>query len=1282
MTDVRARLAELTPSERERLLARLDSASGPSATRAPPVRGHHTRAPMSFAQERLWFLDRFEGAGSSYNLGVGFRLEGPLDLETLNRCLAELAARHESLRTAFVSSDGVTSQVIEPTIGLAVTVLDVSSAPAGERVLEARELVHEHLRRPFDLARPPLLRAIVVRLGHDDHILALIMHHIISDGWSLAVILRDLGAIYGSLVAGAASALTPLPVQYIDYTLWQREWIESGGVDRQLAHWRDRLAGLETIALPTDGQRRTTQMANAVRHDFALGDDRYERLLRFARTTGCTPYMALLAVFHTLLHRYSGQDDVTVGSPIAGRTYRQLDDVVGFFVNTLVLRGDTSGRLSFRALLARTRELALEAYANQDVPFQLLVNELRPRENTRNPLFQANLNVQAGPGQTLELAGIRVTDLPVECPGAQFDLALEVITRSGGAHGILTANRDLFEPATIERVAGHLRTLVDEVVGSPDQPLDSLRILPEGERRQVLVTWNDTAVADRAGPTVHGRIAALAQRTPDAVAISDADGPVTYGDLDAEANRVAHRLDRIGARETLVAVCLERSALLDIALLGILKAGSAYVPLDPGYPRERLDYMLRDSGATHVVTSEGLCDRLPSGSARRLLLDRSDLAGESDVTPERACEAGSVAYAMYTSGSTGRPKAVLGTHRGILNRVRWMERRFAWGPGDRCCQMTSSSFVDSVWEIFGPLLGGVPLVVAAPGLETEPARLVHFLRGESITRLVLVPALLRAVLDVLEASGDGLPALRVCVSSGEPLAPPLAQRALAALPGSRLLNLYGSSECAADISAHEVVAPVDADRPVPVGRPIDNTRIYVLDGGLEPVPIGVTGELYAAGAGLSHGYLGRPGLTAERFVPDPFGADGTRLYRTGDRGRVRSDGAIEVMGRSDGQVKVRGQRVELGEVETALLNQPGIAEAVVVGHEDSAGDTELTAFVVSREGETLDVDTLRRELGRGLPRFMVPAAFVSLGALPRGPSGKVDRRALPRPDRERTTLRPRIAPRTATEAVLAELWKRLLELDDIGVEDDFFDLGGHSLLSVRMLAEIERGLARELSLATMFEVPTIAEVAARLDREFPSPPWSSLVPIRSRGRHAPVFLVHGVDAKAGPITSLAECVPGDRPSYGIRASGRGLAGDCVETIRTLQPSGPYYLVGVAYAGTVAFEMARLLQAQGQSVAMLLLVDVPAPGYRRRLLEPLDIRRGARARYHGPVTLVWGARGDGRRTAGGEVTRWRRLAPGALEVFELPVEDWADPDGPVREQLVAIVAGCLSAGQAP
>ncbi len=1611
--EIAERVARLSPAKRALLEQRLRAQRSPRDGLIPRRRPSD-RAPLSFAQQRLWFLHQMDPEGCLYNIPQAFRIGGDLDVDALRRALDAVVARHEALRTTFVAEGEVPAQVFVAGRPVDLRTLDLRGRP--DAGAEAQRLLSEEARRPFDLSADLMLRALLLRTGQQDRILLLTLHHIAADGWSLGVLFEEVSALYRAFAAGEEASLPDLPIQYADFSEWQRRRMEGALLDGQLSYWRHHLGGdLPALDLPVDRPRPPVQTYRGTTHGFALPRPLHGALQDLARQERATLFMALLAGFEALLCRYTGQEDIAVGTPIANRNRAEVEGVIGCFVNVLAPRTDLSGDPTFRDLLRRVRGVTLGAYDHQDLPFERLVEELHPeRDLSRNPLFQVMFALQNVPARVLELPGLSVSPVEVHTGTSKFDLTLTVEERPDGLAGGFEYSADLFDAATVERMAGHFRTLLEGAAANPDAPLSRLPLLTEAERC-LLVSWNDTA-CDYPDRRIHQLFEDQAAKAPEAVAVAAEDGQLTYAELNARANRLAHHLRRLGVGpDARVGLCTERSLDMVVGLLGILKAGGAYVPLDPAYPEDRLTLMLEDAGVSVLLTQGHLAGRLSACGARTLCIDTgwAGVAREPDDNPEVGVAPGNLAYVIYTSGSTGRPKGVMVEHRNVANFFAAMDRHLrpeegagVWlavtslsfdisalellwtlargfkvvlyaghdrrgshrsrvqSPGSktmtqdsdvRCVDFSlfyfasdggeaggdkyrllleGAKFADrhgfaavwtperhfhafgglypnpsvagaalaaltqrvqiragsvvlplhhpirvaEEWALVDNLSGGrvgvsfasgwqsndfvlnpetyadrkalmfrnietvrrlwrgerlafvgpngkevevqtlprpvqpeLPVWVTAAGspdtfrmageiganllthllgqgvedlaekiavyrrareghghgrghvtlmvhtfvgededevretvrgpmtdylrsavdlikqaatsspqltlrsrqtgkspvelleskdlseedmralldhaferyfktsglfgtpetcLDTvrrlraadvdEIACLIDFgvetgaalahlehlnalrelafaeaapagasipdlIAAHGVTHLQCTPSMARLLVADEETRG-ALGSLRTLLIGGEAFPAELA-RELSGVVSGDVLNVYGPTETTIWSALHRLDGPED---PVPIGHPLANTGLYILDRYLQPVPVGQPGELFIGGHGVVRGYLNRPELTAERFIPDPFGGDpGARLYRTGDLARYRMDGAVEFLGRLDHQVKVRGYRVELGEIESLLDQHPAVRTSVVVAREDTPGDQRLVAYLIPRGDGMPQEEGLRDHLRKKLPEFMVPAAFISLDAFPLTPNGKVDRKALPAPDRAAPApTRASVEPRDELERQLLRIWEEVLDRRPVGVWDNFFDLGGHSLLAVRLFAQVEQALGRKLPLATLFQAPTVAQLAGVLREKGWSAPWSALAPIHPHGSRPPFYFVHAHGGNVLGYYDLARHLGADQPFYGLQAQGLSggdvhrfeeMAVSYVREVRMLQPRGPYFLGGWCMGGNIALEMAQQLRRQGEEVGLVVLVQSAHPDYPRyrpgvtrlhrlacRLAERLDL----------------------------------------------------------------------------
>ncbi len=1039
--------------------------------------------PLSFAQQRLWFLAQLGDEHSAYHIPAALRLRGALDPVALARALDRIVARHEALRTTFVlGPDEAAQQRIAPAdVGFALRQQDLAGQPDAERLLQAVTL--EEATAPFDLAHGPLARGRLVRMGEGDHALLLTLHHIIADGWSAGVLTRELGLLYHAFRQGAPDPLPALAVQYADYAHWQRGWLTAEVVQQQGQYWQQTLAGAPSVlALPTDRPRPPQQDYRGQRLALVIDAPLTHSLKALSQRHGTTLFMTVLAAWAAVLGRLAGQEDVVIGTPAANRRHAQVEDLIGFFVNTLAVRIDLAATPQVAALLQQVKQQVLAAQAHQDLPFEQVVEVLRPeRSLAHTPVFQAMLAWQGAGHGPLALGELSVENLEPAHGAAKFDLLLDLAEIDDQLRGSLEYATALFDESTVQRCLGYLQAMLRGMVADDRASVAGVELLDAGQRRQLLEGFNATAVEYPQGLTLHSLFEAQVARCGTAVAVQDEHGSLTYQALNEQANRIAHRLIGLGiGPDDRVAICLERGQAMVAGLLGILKAGAAYVPLDPDYPATRLSYMLENSAPAVILSQQSLQGLLPPGAAPLLLLDaehaqREGLLdqppgnpGRADVSPEHLC------YVIYTSGSTGRPKGVMNQHGAVVNRLLWMQQQYRLDAADRVLQKTPFSFDVSVWEFFWPLFTGARLIMARPGGHRDPAYLHQVIVEQGITTLHFVPSML----DLFLAHGaPGHAGLRRVMCSGEALPGSLVRRFRQQWPDTGLFNLYGPTEAAVDVTAWDCNGPL-ASIPdnTPIGRPIANTRMYVLDAHRQPVPLGVAGELYIGGVQVARGYLNQPQLTAERFLDDPF--SNGRLYRTGDLGRYLADGTLEYLGRNDDQVKIRGLRIELGEIQARLATAPGVQECVVVAQGDGLGDKRLVAYVTARQAHpVLDIAELRAHVHGVLPDYMVPAAYVQLDALPLTPNGKLDRKALPAADAQALVRRDYQAPQGPTEATLAQLWAELLKVERVGRQDHFFEQGGHSLMAVTLLARM-RQVGLNADIRVLFAQPTLAAFAA------------------------------------------------------------------------------------------------------------------------------------------------------------------------------------------------------------
>ncbi|MDB6016675.1 MAG: non-ribosomal peptide synthetase [Pedosphaera sp.] len=1046
---------------------------------APPLRPlpRDHPMPLSFAQQRLWFIQQSAPDGIVYNLSFAWRLSGPLNVTALERSFADIVRRHENFRTSFHYQDGQPVQIISSTPLPGLTLRDLQSLPETEREAEVARQLKAESRRPFDLAHPPLLRTFLLRLGGTEHVLLLVMHHIVCDAASLGVLFREMRAFYEEYNGGNSAVLPQLLIQYADFAVWQRSWLQREILQPQLAYWQAQLTDAQPLLeLPADHTRPPKQLFHGALHHFKLPATLTEPLNSLKRQVGTTTFTVLLAAFKALVYRHTGQTDLLIGSMTAGRNRIEICNLIGFFVNTQVLRTRVNGDLNFRELLGRVKTTVLDACSHQDVPFEKLVEELRVhRQPDHTPLFQIMFSFQSLPRRGLELPGLQTRMLEVDNGTSKFDLTLDINETPHGLACFFEYNTDLFTALTIQRLAGHFQNLLAGALANPDTPMDKLPLLSATQRKQILVDWNQTTREYDRSLCVHQLFEDQVERTPVAIAAIFENQRLTYGELNQRANQVVAHLQTLGlGPESLVGILMDRSLEMLIAILGVLKAGAAYVPLDTAFPADRLAFMMADAQISVLLTQSRQEPTAVPANVQVVCVDKLP-ADATVVWPNLniGINSASLAYVIYTSGSTGRPKGVQVLHQAVVNFLFSMRAAPGLAASDKLLAVTTISFDIAALELFLPLVVGAQVIIATAETTLSPAKLAAEIDRHGITVMQATPTTWRMLID---AGWTGNSRLKI-LCGGEALAPELALK-LRERCGA-LWNMYGPTETTIWSALHQVTT---VQSPVPIGRPIANTEIYLLNSRLEPVPVGVAADLYIGGDGLARGYLHRPELTAEKFIPHPFNpSPDARLYHTGDLARYLPDGNLVCAGRSDQQVKIRGFRIELGEIESVLEQHPTVRTALVVADNETAGEARLLAYWLPRPGSSTTTTALRKYLEQRLPAYMLPSVFMELKSFPTTPNGKVDRSRLPKPGADRPSLATSfIAPTNFLELLLAPIWQEVLKQDKVGINDNFFDLGGHSLSVIQVISRLNACLGIQISIATFFDSPTIAQLAEKI----------------------------------------------------------------------------------------------------------------------------------------------------------------------------------------------------------
>ena len=1059
-------------------LLRIKYKKDPESKRIPKRRVFN-QIPPSFAQQGLWFIDQLEPGGAIYNVPKALRVRGDLRRELLERVLSEVVRRHEVLRTRFELREGQPAQIIDRASPVAASVIDVSGLEERQREKEARRVAGEEAARGFDLSRGPLLRAKILRLGGQDQALLLTMHHIVSDEWSMGVLINEVNRLYAAYSRGEASPLEELPIQYADYAVWQREWLRGEALDHQVSYWREQLEGVEALELPTDYRRPVIQSHEGAGEGVLIPAETLDRLRELGRREGVTMFMLLMSAFKILLHRYGGQEQIVVGTPIAGRNQLELEPLIGFFVNMLAIKTDLGGEPSIREAISREREASLEAYAHQDVPFEKIVEELQPeRDLSRHPIFQVTFVYEKATEERVAAENLRLSEFGTGFTQAQYDLGLTVVEGARGLAAAIEYCKALFDGVRVRRMLWHLRMLLEGMAEDADRKIGQIEILSESEKAQILSEWNDTQVAYPGEKRVHELFEQQVELTPDAVAAICGGEQLTYQELDRRADQLAQYLMEKGVdAEQVVGICLDRSLEMLVGLLGILKSGGAFLPLEPQSPLQRLVELLEDCSVKVLLTELKLSEKFRPWREEKVELDMmwEAIAAGRGERRRREVRGENLAYVIYTSGSSGRAKGAMITHRGLSDYSQDVSRRLGLGGGDRFYQFASLGFDVMVEEIFPGWVSGAAIVLGGGENLESVEEMEQRVEREQVSMIEVPTAYWEQWARVIAGrSGTRGKSLRKVIVGGERM--DTGRISDWEMGGKELVHVYGLSETTVTTSLYEVKERAGVE--VPIGRPIGNTQVYILDRNQRIVGEGIAGEIYIGGEGVGRGYWGEEALTAERYVPNPYGEGrGERLYRTGDIGRWLRDGNIEFIGRRDEQVKIRGYRIELGEIETRLAEHTAVAQAAVMAREE-AGEKRLVAYVVMKDGEASRVSELREYLKERLPDYMAPGVYVRLERLPLTTNGKVDKRALLELENRVYGVEESVEePRNEVEETLVRIWKQVLRIDQIGIKDKFFDLGGHSLRAIKVIARIREHFDVDLPLRSIFEAQTISELA-------------------------------------------------------------------------------------------------------------------------------------------------------------------------------------------------------------
>lgn len=1188
--------------------------------------------PLSSAQARLWFLEQLDTGNTAYSLPSPYQLTGDLNITALEQAIAELLRRHEVLRTNLQAVNGAPVQVIHSPQKVTLPIINLEGLTADEQAIEVKFLSEKDASKPFDLAHDPLLRLTLVRLDAQTHVLLLNMHHIIFDAWSMGILMQELSVLYGAYLQKLPSPIPELPLQYIDFAVWESQWLKSERFEEELSYWRQKLAGIiPELALPIARSHHSQNFQDCC-YVFEINPNLTKPLEELSRTEDVTPFMLLFAAFATLLYRYSNQEDIAIGFPIANRQQKETHSLIGFFVNLLVLRVKLAGNITFRDILSQARRTILEAYEHQDTPFEKVVEALHPERNlNHSPLFQVMFDWLHASSSEWKLPGLQMKSLAPPKPMGKFDLSLTIRETDTGLKGMWSYNGAMFTAEAISQMTEHYQVLLAGIVTNVQQSINELPLLTAKEQ-QLLATWNATQTDYPHTKCIHHLWEEQVEKTPNAIAVQFQNQQITYRELNEKANLLAHYLQTVGVEPgTLVGICVERSIEMIIGILGILKGGGAYVPLDPRLPTERIAYILQDTQVLILLTQQKLLAKLPDVLKQKknspdrmqvVCLDRDwDLStNQNKQNLVSAVSTYDLAYVIYTSGSTGQPKGTVIAHQSLVNFTSQAIKEYGIHEQDRILQFASISFDTAAEEIYPCLTTGATLVLRTEDLLSSSHQFWQCCQDWQLTVLDLPTAYWHYLTADLQASDSRIPScLRLVIIGGEQALAENLKRWQMSLKSSKnppkLVNTYGPTEATIVTTIYPFpdstsVEPVEWE--VPIGRPIGNTQVYVLDKYLQPVPIGIPGELHIAGICLAKGYLNRPDLTQEKFIPNPFSnsAQDTKFYKTGDLVRYRLDGNLGFIGRIDKQVKIRGFRSELGEIEAAIAQHPLICMTAVTLQEDQPGDKRLVAYITADESFlTSSGDEFLRQK---LPNYMIPTTWIQLDSLPLTSNGKVDYRALPKPTKNISQNNGFVAPRNELERQIAQIWAEVLDVPVVGIKNNFFELGGHSLLAFALMNRIQQKFGRNLPLSSIFQSATVEQFAEILNQKTDSESWSVLVKIQPQGTKSPLFLIHPGGASLLAYEDLISCMDTGRPLYGLDARGfeegqtpqetvEEMAVQYLEAIRRVQPEGPYLFMGWCFGGLVAFEMAQLLRSQNQKTAFLGLIDT----YIRSGQVPLD-----------------------------------------------------------------------------